>query len=325
MARVNILDSSNHYYDNSLSGLSAVNTQDAIDEIKVAVETGGASSILDLGIVDGTNGQLLTTDGSGNFTFEDAPIALPSQSGFTGYVLTTNGSTASWTNNITVNSATSSKWQTPRTVTLSGDASGSMVIDGSDNVTLPVTIADDSHTHDGRYYTESEADSLFVNVSGDTLTGNLNFGESNKALFGANDDLQIYNDGIHSYIHDAGIGDLVIKAGSRLLIQSADGNTTGAIFDEDGAVQLNFNNVQKLVTTSTGVSVTGDVSATAFIGDGSNLTGVGAQQGAFWENDTTITASYTITAGKNAMTAGPITVADGVVITVPDGSTWTIV
>lgn len=50
-----------------------------------------------------------------------------------------------------------------------------------------------------------------------------------------------------------------------------------------------------------------------------------AVQGAFWENDTSINASYTITAGKNAGTFGPVTIQDGVVITIPSGSTWTIV
>ena len=35
--------------------------------------TPGPGSILDLGIADGTNGQILTTDGAGTFTFEDAP------------------------------------------------------------------------------------------------------------------------------------------------------------------------------------------------------------------------------------------------------------
>lgn len=34
--------------------------------------TGAPDSILDLGITDGTNGQVLTTDGTGNFTFQDA-------------------------------------------------------------------------------------------------------------------------------------------------------------------------------------------------------------------------------------------------------------
>jgi len=45
----------------------------------------------------------------------------------------------------------------------------------------------------------------------------------------------------------------------------------------------------------------------------------------FYENDQTVTQDYTITSGKNAMSAGPITVNSGVTVTVPTGSTWTIV
>ena len=45
----------------------------------------------------------------------------------------------------------------------------------------------------------------------------------------------------------------------------------------------------------------------------------------FYENPTTVTADYTITTNKNAMSAGPITINSGVVITVPNGSTWTVV
>ena len=45
----------------------------------------------------------------------------------------------------------------------------------------------------------------------------------------------------------------------------------------------------------------------------------------FYENDQVMTTNYTITSGKNAMSAGPITVNPGVVLTVPAGSTYTIV
>lgn len=43
------------------------------------------------------------------------------------------------------------------------------------------------------------------------------------------------------------------------------------------------------------------------------------------ENSATIDVSSTITSGKNAMSAGPIEIDDGVTVTVPDGSTWTVV
>lgn len=45
----------------------------------------------------------------------------------------------------------------------------------------------------------------------------------------------------------------------------------------------------------------------------------------FFENDIIVTDNYTITTDKNALTAGPINVASGVTVTVPAGSTWTVV
>jgi hypothetical protein len=43
------------------------------------------------------------------------------------------------------------------------------------------------------------------------------------------------------------------------------------------------------------------------------------------ENAATITQSSTINAGNNAISAGPVVVADGVSVTVPSGSRWVIV
>ena len=51
----------------------------------------------------------------------------------------------------------------------------------------------------------------------------------------------------------------------------------------------------------------------------------GAGDQIFYENGQTVTTSYTITTGNNAMTAGPVTVATGATVTIPSGSTWTIV
>jgi hypothetical protein len=47
--------------------------------------------------------------------------------------------------------------------------------------------------------------------------------------------------------------------------------------------------------------------------------------GAIYLNTQTISSSYTIPTGDNAMSSGPITVATGVVVTIPTGSRWVIV
>ena len=77
----------------------------------------------------------------------------------------------------------------------------------------------------------------------------------------------------------------------------------------------------------------GVITATSFIGDGSALSNLPASApvgGAstntvFFENDTAVEVNYQITSGKNAMSAGPISINAGIAVTVPSGSVWTIV
>lgn len=59
--------------------------------------------------------------------------------------------------------------------------------------------------------------------------------------------------------------------------------------------------------------------------NGSDWGSLGAANNIFWENDQVVTANYTVGAGKNAGTFGPITIASGVTVTVPAGSTWSVV
>jgi len=80
-------------------------------------------------------------------------------------------------------------------------------------------------------------------------------------------------------------------------------------------------------------SFTGILTASSFIGDGSSLSNLpaGAPVGGastntvFFENDTAVAVNYQITSGKNAMSAGPIAINAGIAVTVPSGSSWTIV
>ena len=51
----------------------------------------------------------------------------------------------------------------------------------------------------------------------------------------------------------------------------------------------------------------------------------GAGNLAFWENPVSVTVSYSISAGANAGSFGPISIDNGVTVTVPTGSTWSIV
>jgi microcystin-dependent protein len=63
---------------------------------------------------------------------------------------------------------------------------------------------------------------------------------------------------------------------------------------------------------------------TAWVPMGGGATG-GSGNGFVYENDIHVTQNYTLTANKNGMSAGPIIVDDGVTVTVPSGSVWSIV
>lgn len=70
-----------------------------------------------------------------------------------------------------------------------------------------------------------------------------------------------------------------------------------------------------------------DTSTSDFIkiaGGGGGASGGGADQ-IFFENDQTVTTSYSIPSGKNAGTFGPVSINSGVTVTVPSGSVWTVV
>lgn len=77
--------------------------------------------------------------------------------------------------------------------------------------------------------------------------------------------------------------------------------------------------------TSGGSPILKVYNGTAFVATGgAGATGGGTDQ-VFFENDQTVTTSYTLTASKNALSAGPIAINPGAVVTVPAGAAWVVV
>jgi hypothetical protein len=74
---------------------------------------------------------------------------------------------------------------------------------------------------------------------------------------------------------------------------------------------------QFLKTNGSGVTSWADVPAGA-------PTGTGTEK-VFFENENSVDASYTLTTNFNAVSAGPVTVASGVTVTIPAGQAWVIV
>ena len=102
--------------------------------------------------------------------------------------------------------------------------------------------------------------SLLLPKAGGTMTGITHHGDSVESRWGASDDLTIYHDGSHSRIKDSGTGHLVLSA-STVHINNAASTENMLTAVQAGAVTLFHNNAVKLATTSSGVSITGDMTA----------------------------------------------------------------
>ena len=135
--------------------------------------------------------------------------------------------------------------------------------------------------------------------SGISTFNEIQLDDNKKIILGDSQDLQIYHDQNHSYIDDAGTGNLRLRSGT-LEITNLASNKTSAVFSSGGGQTLNFNNSTKFVTTNTGAIGTGVLTATSFSGDGSSLSNLpaGAPVGGastntvFFENDKAVAVNY---------------------------------
>ena len=132
-------------------------------------------------------------------------------------------------------------------------------------------------------------------------------------------DSEHYNDGSIDTAHIAddqitqakiannavGLDELAGIARGKIIYGDSSGNPTALTIGSSGTV---------LKSDGTDVSW-GDAAAGA--------TGGGSDK-IFWENGQTITTNYTITNNMNAGTFGPVTINNGVTVTIGDGETWVI-
>lgn len=143
------------------------------------------------------------------------------------------------------------------------------------------TVSDTEYQHlDGVTSDIQTQLNAVVGSGGGTMTGDLSFGDNVLAKFGTSNDLQIFHDANNSIIKDVGTGDLVL-GGDNVQITNAALSENQAVFTSNGAVTLYHNNNSKLATTSSGVNVTGTLSATTAIsgplsGNGSSITSLNA-------------------------------------------------
>lgn len=131
-------------------------------------------------------------------------------------------------------------------------------------------------------------------TSGGTMTGDLSFGDNDKAFFGDSNNLQIYYNGSNSIIGDLGAGNLSLQTnGNSVTFWDTANGQALAVFTTAGSNRFYHNGSKKLETASDGISVTGDVTVTGNVDgrdvatDGTKLDGIEASA------DVTDTANVT--------------------------------
>ena len=138
-------------------------------------------------------------------------------------------------------------------------------------------------------------------------------GTGTITLGSAEDGYQTFAD---ASVANADVVRYIIEDGSNFEIGTGTYTSSGTLLSRTVSESSNSNNAINLSGSAT-VFVGATAQDLSPLGGGSNKV--------FFENDTNVTADYTITDGKNAMSAGPITIDNGVTVTVGTGETWTVV
>jgi len=100
---------------------------------------------------------------------------------------------------------------------------------------------------------------------------------------------------------------------------------------KDGTSAGSIANTTGVVTLASSVLTTADINGGTI--DGTTIGGTTAAAGsfttlsstAFTSNPATLTANVSLAAGYNAVSAGPLTIGDGVTVTLADTSNWSII
>ena len=120
-----------------------------------------------------------------------------------------------------------------------------------------------------------------------------------------------------------GVNNLTV-AGTAVFSSDVTINTTTALTIPDGTEAERPTGVTGMIRFNTDITQFEGYNGSSWSSIGGGATGGGADT-VFFENNNAVTTNYELTANKNAVSAGPITINSGVTVTVPSGQSWVIV
>jgi hypothetical protein len=169
-------------------------------------------------------------------------------------------------------------------ISVTGDITVSGTVDGKNVSALMSDLIDDTTPQLGGN----------LDAAGRTI----DFADNGTAIFGTGDDMKIFHDGTNSYITENGTGDLYIGSSSGVHFYKFLSSEKIISGIPDGAVELFYDAVKKFETTSTGATVTGELSATSIASATTATT-----QTSGTNNTTIATTAFATTVAQDEATA----------------------
>jgi hypothetical protein len=262
-----------------------------------------------------TKPYIIFNNTSGSYT-----LTFKSNSG-TGVVITQGLKSIVYGDGSNIVEATSpaNSFSANKTITLSGVVSGSVATDFSSDPTITTSIVDGSIVNAdintsaaidaSKIADGSVSNTEFQRLDGVTSDiqsqlnakvdvasgGGISLSDSDVLSLGTGNEFTIKHDGANSYLDGGNVGTLYIRGGTSgqgsLYLTDSSGGNRFLVGNDGGSTELHYNgtNAKKLETTTSGVSITGNITATGSINasasgltgalpaiDGSALTGVEA-------------------------------------------------
>jgi len=261
-------------------------------------QLGGNLDVNGNSIVSTSNGNIsITPNGSGKVILDG--LSHPTSDGSAGHVLKTDGS-----GNLAFASVGSLSGSGIQDVVddTSPQLGGNLDVNGNDIVSTSNANIDIIPNGTGD-----------VNLGADTVMVGDNNSNATITTQGTGDLTLSTNSGTNS-------GTVTIADGANGNISITPNGSGKVVIDGISHPTADGSNGQALVTNGSGVLSFSTISG----GSGGGATGGGSDE-VFYENDQAVTTNYTITASHNAMSAGPITVNNGVTVTVSSGVRWVVV
>ena len=232
-------------------GSSLSTSATTINFVGAGVTASGTGSTKTITIAGGSDGVTVQDEGSALSTtgttlnFVGAGVTA-SGTGSTKTITISGGSGSSAADDITAGDAAVNITTTSGNITIDAQANNSDIIfkgtDGGSDTTFLTLDGSDAGT------------AIFNN--------NITMSDNAFIAIGASTDLRLRSNGTHGYVeHSSGSGSLILK-GNTLSFRNGADSAQLARFTNGGSVELFHNDSKKIETTSTGVTVTGLLSAT---------------------------------------------------------------